>query len=412
MREQGGGHRRAALPFGTDGGGDNPFGAPPSPFSPFASSIPEPTTDWVDHTTTPEEESAAVGYPSAEDCSNEELPTFWLDMCAAIPTNASDYVNLQLNPERYTGYNGSHVWAAIYEENCLLRTAGQEHGTCYEERVLLRLFSGMHAATNTHIARYYHAPSKRKNRTEWAPDLGYFARQFDGHPERLKNMHFAFVVLLRAVRRASPFLASYPYAAGAEAEAGEAARTAALVERLLDTHVLSSCAAVFEGFDETMLFREKQAEWWSLKKQFKGVFHNVSTVLDCVSCQKCRLHAKVTMLGLGTALKMLLVPAELLPTSVTRDEVVALVNTLAKFSTALHYVKELTQMTYAAYFNEARSKSKDEEALPPPPKAAPKTAPPLARGRRRRRAPADPSAPTGPRRVVGRRPRAPPRPSS
>ena len=81
-----------------------------------------------------------MGYPSAEDCSNEELPTFWLDMCAAIPTNASDYVNLQLNPERYTGYNGSHVWAAIYEENCLLRTAGQEHGTCYEERVLLRLF--------------------------------------------------------------------------------------------------------------------------------------------------------------------------------------------------------------------------------------------------------------------------------
>ena len=48
---------------------------------------------------------------------------------------------------------------------------------------------------------------------------------------------------------------------------------------------------------------------------------------------------------------MLLVPAELLPTSVTRDEVVALVNTLAKFSTALHYVKELTQMTYAAYFH-------------------------------------------------------------
>ena len=383
--------------LGTDGGGDNPFGAPPSPFSPFASSIPEPTTDWVDHTTTPEEESAAVGYPSAEDCSNEELPTFWLDMCAAIPTNASDYVNLQLNPERYTGYNGSHVWAAIYEENCLLRTAGQEHGACYEERVLLRLFSGMHAATNTHIARYYHAPSKRKNRTEWAPDLGYFARQFDGHPERLKNMHFAFVVLLRAVRRASPFLASYPYAAGAEAEAGEAARTAALVDRLLDTHVLSSCAAVFEGFDETMLFREKQAEWWSLKKQFKGVFHNVSTVLDCVSCQKCRLHAKVTMLGLGTALKMLLVPAELLPTSVTRDEVVALVNTLAKFSTALHYVKELTQMTYAAYFNEARSKSKDEEALPPPPKAAPKTAPPLApRTTPTTAAPADPSAPTGP----------------
>ena len=43
--------------------------------------------------------------------------------------------------------------------------------TCYEERVLYRLLSGMHAATNTHIARHYHAPSKRFNRTEWEPNL-------------------------------------------------------------------------------------------------------------------------------------------------------------------------------------------------------------------------------------------------
>ena len=25
---------------------------------------------------------------------------------------------------RYTGYNGSHVWEAIYKENCLVRTGG------------------------------------------------------------------------------------------------------------------------------------------------------------------------------------------------------------------------------------------------------------------------------------------------
>merc|ERR1719160_39818 len=200
-------------------------------------------TSVVDPTITPEEDIALAGVASEQDCSNEELPTFWLDMCSNIPTNASDYVNLQLNPEQYTGYNGSHVWAAIYQENCLLRTGGHEDGTCYEERVLLRLFSGMHAATNTHVARFYHAPSRRKNRTEWEPDVAYFTRQFRGYPERLRNMHFAFVVLLRAVRRASPYLASYPYAAGAAEGDGEAeaARTSALVQRLLDTHILSSC---------------------------------------------------------------------------------------------------------------------------------------------------------------------------
>ena len=93
-----------------------------------------------------------------------------------------------------------------------------------------------------------------------------------------------------------------------------------------------------------------QASWWSLKKQFKGVFHNVSRVIDCVSCQKCRLHAKVTMLGYGTALKLLLLPPELFPTSVSRDEVAALFNTLHKFSSAITHVKELTELSYARYY--------------------------------------------------------------
>ena len=55
------------------------------------------------------------------------------------------HVNLQLNPEGWTGYNGSHVWSAIYQENCL-RAATSVDDMCYEERVLYRLLSGMHAS--------------------------------------------------------------------------------------------------------------------------------------------------------------------------------------------------------------------------------------------------------------------------
>ncbi|KOO31387.1 ero1-like protein precursor fumarate reductase, partial [Chrysochromulina tobinii] len=334
--------------LGTDNSASDPFGAAATGGggSPFSSSMSPPReqssvpTDPVDVTITPEEH-AYVG-TIAEDCNDETLPSFWLDMCSAIPTNASDYVNLQLNEESYTGYNGSHVWAAIYNENCLVRT-GSDQNICLEERVLYRLLSGMHAATNTHVARFYHPPSKRKNRTDWEPDLAYFARQFDGHPERLKNLHFAFVVLLRAVRRASPFLSTLK-------EVGGMMDATALVRRFLDTAILKSCSAVFEAFDEGLLFREEQASWWSLKKQFKGVFHNVSRVIDCVSCQKCRLHAKVTMLGYGTALKLLLLPPELFPTSVSRDEVAALFNTLHKFSSAITHVKELTELRYARYY--------------------------------------------------------------
>jgi len=33
--------------------------------------------------------------------------------------------------------------------------------------------------------------------------------------------------------------------------------------------------------------------------------------MDCISCQKCKLHGKLQLLGIGTALKILLVPLPL-----------------------------------------------------------------------------------------------------
>jgi ERO1-like protein alpha len=38
--------------------------------------------------------------------------------------------------------------------------------------------------------------------------------QYGSHPERLKNLHFAFVVVLRAVRKAAPYLYNYPFSVG------------------------------------------------------------------------------------------------------------------------------------------------------------------------------------------------------
>ena len=93
-----------------------------------------------------------------------------------------DYVDLSLNPERFTGYTGPsahRVWKAIYEENCFgmselgvlssnspnpalvslpdemtgaLRADGQESGKeCLERRVYYKVVSGLHASISTHI---------------------------------------------------------------------------------------------------------------------------------------------------------------------------------------------------------------------------------------------------------------------
>ena len=45
-------------------------------------------------------------------------------------------------------------------------------------------------------------------------------------------------------------------------------------------------------------------------ESYRARFRNISRVLDCVSCEKCRLWGKVQFLGLGTATKVLFADAE------------------------------------------------------------------------------------------------------
>jgi len=221
----------------------------------------------------------------------------------------------------------------------------------FSERVLYRMLSGMHSSINIHISETYYPPSKL--RPTWEPNLDKFARNFGDSPERLKNLHFAYVVLLRALERATPFLYNFPFAAGEDVE--EDKYTMRLVQRLLDSHVLKSAAGIFGAFDEQRMFAVPKSSAPSssaarednvveLKTKFKGVFQNVSAVLDCVSCQKCRLHGKIQLLGMGTALKMLLLPEALIASSVTRAELVALFNTLHKFGKAIRAVPHLIDL--------------------------------------------------------------------
>jgi len=110
-----------------------------------------PLTDAIDKRISTAEGEALT---KTEDVCNDEpdnSPTFWLNICHDIDTEtSSEYINLQLNPERNTYYNGSHVWQSIYEENCFIRS-GSAKDMCYEERVLYRLLSGMHTSINIHI---------------------------------------------------------------------------------------------------------------------------------------------------------------------------------------------------------------------------------------------------------------------
>ncbi|KAJ7925012.1 hypothetical protein B0H13DRAFT_1977211 [Mycena leptocephala] len=259
-------------------------------------------------------------------------------------TGKGDYYDLTLIPERYTGYSGpdaARVWRSIYEENCFglseaFRIDGGDGGQCLEKRVYYKVISGLHASISTHICR----ESLNQSTGEWGPNLQCFINRVASHPERLQYIYFNTVLLLRAVARIGPYLTAFDYCS-----TGNHTDDAETLAKLSNVISIAQSAG---RFDETVLFRGENAN--IVKEEFKAHFRNVSRIMDCVGCDKCRLWGKIQTTGVATALKILFELDEkaLDPAAnhnlLQRSEVVALINTLFRFSESLEAVEDFREV--------------------------------------------------------------------
>ncbi|XP_042217287.1 ero1-like protein isoform X2 [Homarus americanus] len=229
----------------------------------------------------------------------------------------SEYVDLLLNPERYTGYVGPsthRIWRSIYQENCFKPTGRVQSymdfsnigELCLEKRAFYRAVSGLHSSINIHLAARYLLSDKNgfaeANDGVWGHNVEEFQRRFDPEltggegPLRLKNLYFLYLLELRALAKAAPYLESLEFYTGNDVEDSEVRKAV----RDLVTIVKS----FQEHFDEgTMFTGGFQAT--KLKTEFRDHFRNITRIMDCVGCDKCRLWGKLQITGLGTALKIL-----------------------------------------------------------------------------------------------------------
>ncbi|KZT08353.1 endoplasmic oxidoreductin [Laetiporus sulphureus 93-53] len=287
------------------------------------------------------------------------------DYCFLDDMTEGEYVDLTLNPERFTGYIGPsahRVWSSIYSENCFglsevnlhestnpaavslpehkadaLPAEGVESPReCLEQRVYYKIISGLHTSISTHICH----EMMNQSTGEWGPDLQCFINRVAAYPERLQFMYFDEVLLLRAIARLGPYLSAYDYC-GTETHEGDA-ETLARLKKVIDI------AQAVGKFDETALFRGENAN--ILKEEFKEHFRNVTRIMDCVGCDKCRLWGKVQTTGIATALKVVFeldekaLDPRLNQNLLQRSEVVALINTLHRVSESLAAVNDFRKM--------------------------------------------------------------------
>ncbi|CAK5019518.1 unnamed protein product [Meloidogyne enterolobii] len=292
--------------------------------------------------------------------------------CAAEDENFDElhYVNLAKNPERYTGYKGNSalkVWKSIYSENCFKPDPKFDKnfllqptpiGMCLEKRVFYRLISGLHSAITVSIAanNYKPAPVGFGEGT-WFRNTKMFTDRFGTKwskegPERLKNIYFTFMLELRALVKAAPYIQQSKFFY--TGNKNEDIETRQALEDLFG--VLKEFP---DQFDETQLFSNlHESNARLLREEFRQHFWNISRIMDCVDCDKCRLWGKVQTHGMGIALKILF--ADLprngasttknienskmdntsIPFKLTRNDVVALFQSFGRYSSSIWAIEE------------------------------------------------------------------------
>uniref|UniRef100_A0A8C1GIL3 ERO1-like protein alpha n=1 Tax=Cyprinus carpio TaxID=7962 RepID=A0A8C1GIL3_CYPCA len=255
----------------------------------------------------------------------------------------SQYVDLLLNPERFTGYKGPEawrIWNSIYEENCFKPYSVKRplnplasnrqgfyrwlEGLCVEKRAFFRLVSGLHASINTHLSARY-LLDENWFEMKWGHNVSEFQQRFDEEltegegPKRLRNLYFLYLIELRALAKILPYFErpAFHLYTGQRTQDNENKKL--LLELL---HVAKSFPL---HFDETALFAGNKKEAMKLKTQ-----------------------------GLGTALKILFSERQIeaMPNmsntnpsfQLSRQEIVSLFNAFGRISTSVRELENFRSL--------------------------------------------------------------------
>ena len=234
------------------------------------------------------------------------------------------YVDLHDDREEYTGYQGQQIWEIIYKENCK-----KFYDMCGENQILYKLISGMHTSVSSHLSFYYrHFPKnkskfstkKPKKSFKYYPNLWLYLNKVGLHQERIDNLIFAISVLVKGISRYADEIKNF----GIELDDfNEEIKTKNNLKLLLSV-VAEKKETSFSNYLFFTKFLLKKQE----KDQFTNYYKNIVKIMDCVECQKCQVYGKMQVLGLTVALRKLLNDE---PIQLTRNELVALVNTLSKW---------------------------------------------------------------------------------
>lgn len=262
---------------------------------------------------------------------------------------AAVFVNLQDNPERFTGYSGAHanqMWRELYSGSATAGPPSQEERKRDANlEIYHRIISGLHTSVSTHIAMNFFSIKDNS----WGPSFELFHDRVGAHRERIRNLFFLYMIVLRSIAKAAKYFEKFPFLN----ETGDLDLT--LIATVLEIADYSTDCS--EKFEKNAFASVSEDALDTLRAKFQYA----SRIMRCLNCEKCRLWGKIQLTGIGTALKIVF-SSDLSSLSLTREEVVALFNTLGRLSESLTAIDNFRTM----YKRSPRKSKAPSSKLQPP----------------------------------------------
>jgi len=268
-----------------------------------------------------------------KDYSEQE---FELDGWARWDMPSNDYYDLEEFPEGYTGYDGSSIWNYIHDKVCFQNDSADHWKGDFNKAV-----SGIHSVVSAQVIRgIAEKVTTGEEFTEdevWTDPQVEFARRLGPtgeNPEAIENLYFTYMLLLSAVGSMRGRLQQECDAGTFDEETTLYLKRAMLLP-IFENPVVGAAAQKLSNHA-----MQSPSDLWEARMRSRELLR----VINCVQCNKCRLHGKIAMMGLSTALQVLVGgPNGTVqdPSQIRRVELAALVSTLYKASRAINMCQQL-----------------------------------------------------------------------
>lgn len=245
------------------------------------------------------------------------------------PSDFTEYYDLQEVPESNTGYDGSNLWRFIHSKISFQK--GLDEPGNEWKRDFNRGVSGIHSAVSASIIEAMYQAGDEEGA------LSEYRRRLRDEPDAIDNLHFAYMLALCAVGEMRTRLDSCNYV-------GEGEEIVPTMCELTASPLLHEAGVQAAAANLREHAASPTCDSWKMRLRTRDLL----LAMNCVQCNLCRLHGKVTVLGFAATLQLLLGisgrgeeacnrPPD--PTSLHRVEVAALLTTCGKLSLACDVVQ-------------------------------------------------------------------------